>query len=112
MPIAVGFMFTGIVIGYLLRNISLLRNTEKTITCTILLLLFIIGISIGSNKSIINNLPHFGWQAVILAFLSTCFHDGMYFGRHEPHTIQPASNERFNVYPLRIDVASGIKHRL
>ncbi len=72
MPIAVGFMFTGIVIGYLLRNISLLRNTEKTITCTILLLLFIIGISIGSNKSIINNLPHFGWQAVILAFLSTC----------------------------------------
>ena len=72
MPIVIGFMFTGIVVGYLLRDISFLKNTEKTITCTVLLLLFIIGISIGSNKSVINNLPHFGWQAGILAVLSTC----------------------------------------
>ena len=34
------------------------------------LLLFVLGISIGSNSLIINNLGRFGWQAAILATLS------------------------------------------
>ena len=55
-------MFLGIGIGYGLRNWSILQKTEKTISLTIFLLLFILGVSIGSN-----NLGKFGWQAIILA---------------------------------------------
>ena len=51
-------MFLGIGIGYGLRNWSILQKTEKTISLTIFLLLFILGVSIGSK---------FGWQAIILA---------------------------------------------
>lgn len=60
-------MFLGISIGYVLRNWSILQKTEKTISLTIFLLLFILGVSIGSNSLIVNNLGKFGWQAVILA---------------------------------------------
>ena len=39
-------MFLGIGIGYVLRNWSILQKTEKTISLTIFLLLFILGVSI------------------------------------------------------------------
>lgn len=57
----------GIGIGYVLRNWSILQKTEKTISLTIFLLLFILGVSIGSNSLIVNNLGKFGWQAIVLA---------------------------------------------
>ena len=60
-------MFLGIGIGYALRNWSILQKTEKTISLTIFLLLFILGVSIGSNSLIVNNLGKFGWQAIILS---------------------------------------------
>lgn len=60
-------MFLGVCIGYGLRNWSILQKTDKTISITIFLLLFILGISIGSNSLIINNLGKFGWQAIILS---------------------------------------------
>ena len=60
-------MFFGIGIGYGLRNWAILQKTEKTISLTIFLLLFILGVSIGSNSLIVNNLGKFGWQAIILA---------------------------------------------
>lgn len=43
-------MFLGIGIGYGLRNWSILQKTEKTISLTIFLLLFILGVSIGSDN--------------------------------------------------------------
>ena len=49
----ISIMFVGIGIGYVLRNLQ-----------------FVLGISIGSNSLIINNLGRFGWQAAILATLS------------------------------------------
>ena len=60
-------MFLGIGIGYVLRNWTILQKTEKTISLTIFLLLFILGVSIGSNSLIVNNLGKFGWQAIVLA---------------------------------------------
>ena len=60
-------MFLGIGICYVLRNWSILQKTEKTISLTIFLLLFILGVSIGSNSLIVNNLGKFGWQAIVLA---------------------------------------------
>ena len=65
-------MFTGIVLGYIFRNAGFLKNTEKSISLTIILLLFIMGLSIGSNDKIINNLGAFGWQAAIIACSATC----------------------------------------
>ncbi len=60
----ISIMFVGIGIGYVLRNLQFLQSL------TIFLLLFVLGISIGSNSLIINNLGRFGWQAAILATLS------------------------------------------
>jgi hypothetical protein len=53
-----------------LRNLQFLQKIEKSTSLTIFLLLFVLGISIGSNSLIINNLGRFGWQAAILATLS------------------------------------------
>ena len=63
-------MLAGVVIGHFLRSGKLLENIEKTTSLTIFALLFVLGLSIGSNRLIIENLGRVGWQAVILATLS------------------------------------------
>lgn len=63
----ISIMFLGIGIGYVLRHRTILQKTEKSITFTKFLLLFILGVSIGSNNLIVNNLGNFGKQAIILA---------------------------------------------
>lgn len=68
----IGIMFAGIVLGYIFRDMDFLKNTEKTISLTIILLLFIMGFSIGSNDKIIDNLGTFGWQAAVIACSATC----------------------------------------
>ena len=68
----VATMMTGISLGYLFRHKSILQNTEKTISMTIFLLLFIMGITIGSNDELIMNLGNFGWQAAIISVSATC----------------------------------------
>lgn len=68
----IGFMLTGITLGYLFRNIAWLQKTEKSISLTIILLLFLLGTSVGSNQLIVNNLATFGGQAAILALSATC----------------------------------------
>ena len=47
-----------------------MQKVEKSISLTIFLLLFVLGLSIGSNSLIINNIGKFGWQAIVLATLS------------------------------------------
>ena len=68
----VATMLTGISLGYLFRHKSILQNTEKTISMTIFLLLFIMGITIGSNDELISNLGNFGWQAAVISVSATC----------------------------------------
>lgn len=63
-------MFAGMGIGFLFRKIEWLQKTEKTISYTIFAMLFILGISVGSNPLIIQNIGQFGWQAAILAVSS------------------------------------------
>ena len=65
-------MFTGIILGYILRNMDFIKNTEKTISFTIIILLFVMGFSVGSNDKIIENIGTFGWQAAIIAISATC----------------------------------------
>ena len=60
-------MILGIIIGYGLRRISFLRKVEVSISYTVFLLLFVLGVTIGSNRLIVDNLFSFGWQAALLA---------------------------------------------
>ena len=64
-------MCIGIVFGYLLRKKTILRKINKPIGYTIYLLLFLLGISVGSNREIIDNLPSLGGQALLLALAGT-----------------------------------------
>lgn len=64
----ISIMFIGIGIG--MRNVQMLQKVEKSASLTILLLLFVLGVSIGSNRLIVDNLGRFGWQAAVLASLS------------------------------------------
>ena len=67
----ISIMFIGIGIGYLMRNVQMLQKSgEKAPRSPILLLLFVLGVSIGSNRLIVDNLGRFGWQAAVLASLS------------------------------------------
>ena len=68
----VATMLTGISAGYLFRHKSFLQKTEKTISYTIFILLFIMGITIGSNDELIRNIGNFGWQAIVISFSATC----------------------------------------
>ena len=63
-------MLAGVVIGHFLHSGKLLENIEKSTSLTIFILLFVLGLSIGSNRVIVENLGRFGWQAAILATLS------------------------------------------
>lgn len=63
-------MLAGIVIGRFLHDGKFLKNIEKSTSLTIAALLFVLGLSIGSNRLIVENLRRVGWQAAILAVLS------------------------------------------
>lgn len=67
----IGIMFGGIAIGYLLRKVEILQKIGKLISYTILLLLFLLGISVGSNEAIVNNLATLGVQAFLIALAGT-----------------------------------------
>ena len=60
-------MAVGVATGYVLRRLPLLQRVERTTSLTILLLLFILGLSVGSNRLIVDNLARIGWQAALLA---------------------------------------------
>ncbi|MEG0795534.1 MAG: LysO family transporter [Odoribacter sp.] len=62
----VGIMLCGVLTGYLLRNKEM-GWVSKLITLAIWLLLFLLGIVVGVNDQIMDNLLTIGWQALILA---------------------------------------------
>lgn len=69
MLIVVLFLFSGILIGYVLQNKeSIVRITERLSTWFIYLFLFLLGISVGANEEVIKNFGRLGIQAIILAF--------------------------------------------
>ena len=62
-------MFGAMILGYALRNIGIIQKVHKLITPTIAVLLLLLGIGVGSNKTILENLSQLGVQALILAAL-------------------------------------------
>lgn len=67
----IGIMFGGVAVGYLLRRMPALEGLGRTISLTIYALLFLLGISVGTNEAIVNNLAALGGQALLLAVAST-----------------------------------------
>lgn len=65
MFIAIGFMLLGVLIGFLSRKKSF-KNISKIITTLIWLLLFILGLEVGSNSQIVSGLPVIGVEALII----------------------------------------------
>lgn len=66
----IGLMLTGMLLGYLLRKQDL-KRIHPTITLLIWLLLFILGIEVGSNGQIIKGLHTIGLEALILTLGGT-----------------------------------------
>lgn len=60
-------MLFGVLLGYLFRHHDVTQKTEKTISLTIIAMLFILGLSVGSNQSIVSHLYEYGSQAAVLA---------------------------------------------
>ncbi|MDA3778745.1 MAG: LysO family transporter [Bacteroidales bacterium] len=60
-------MIAGMLAGMLFRDKKkIILINEKLTTWAIYILLFLLGISIGTNKTIINNLENIGFQALVI----------------------------------------------
>ena len=53
-------LFAGIGAGYLLRNWSFVARLERGVSLTVWALLFVFGVTIGSNRELIANFGRFG----------------------------------------------------
>ena len=62
-------LFAGIGAGYLLRNWSFVARLERGVSLAVWALLFVFGVTIGSNRELIANFGRFGWQAAVIACL-------------------------------------------
>lgn len=70
MFIVLSFMLTGIVVGYLLRR-NKINFIHGLIITLIWLLLFLLGLEIGSNKDIVSQFGKLGLQAFLIATAGT-----------------------------------------
>ena len=59
----------GTAVGYLLRRFRGLQRINISITLTICLMLFFLGVSVGENRLLMKNFLSFGLQAALIAGL-------------------------------------------
>lgn len=65
------FILAGILVGYVLRNKSFVKHIGTAVSLIIMLLLFFLGVSVGSNKEVVNNFGLIGLDAFILTIGGT-----------------------------------------
>jgi uncharacterized membrane protein YbjE (DUF340 family) len=66
MFIALGLTFLGMALGFLLRGQPWITSLTRCVTPAIMLLLFALGISVGSNELLMQSLPRLGGAALAL----------------------------------------------
>lgn len=66
----VSLMAIGALIGYPLRNSSRIHKIPNLIHLVVCTLLFLLGLSIGLNKTLVANFGYFCEQAAVIATLS------------------------------------------
>lgn len=60
-----------ILAGFMLRKKRIPLLPPATLSVVIWLLLFLLGISVGSNPDVVNNIAHYGLQALVIGGLAT-----------------------------------------
>ena len=70
MFIVIACMFAGIVAGYLFRKRKL-HFIHRVILLLIWLLLFLLGLEVGTNEQVVRQFGNLGFEAFILAFAGT-----------------------------------------
>lgn len=65
MIIVISLMVCGIVLGYIFREKNL-KIVQKLINYAIFLLLFLLGITVGANDNVMNNLDSIGLEALLI----------------------------------------------
>ena len=66
MFIAMGLMLLGMTLGWLLRGRAWLGLLTRCVSPAIMLLLFSLGVAVGGNEELMNNLPLLGGKALLL----------------------------------------------
>lgn len=66
MLIVLGLMLSGVLVGYFLRGKKVARRTGKAVSLAIFVLLFLLGVSVGVNPQIMDNLTTLGIEAIII----------------------------------------------
>ena len=64
-------MGAGALLGFLVRRWSVLKHLGTTSMATIILLLFLMGVEIGGNERIVQNLTSLGVEALVIAVAAT-----------------------------------------
>jgi uncharacterized membrane protein YbjE (DUF340 family) len=68
----IGFLLAGMIIGLLLRkNIGLQKYADKTTIILVYALLFTLGLSAGSNKTITSQFHLLGFTAILISLFTT-----------------------------------------
>lgn len=70
MFVVISFMLAGIAVGYLLRHWKL-RFIHGLILTLIWLLLFLLGLEVGTNETVVRQFGNLGFEALILASAAT-----------------------------------------
>lgn len=68
----IGIMAAGVLVGRLLRRRDC-SGVNRVVTVLIWILLFLLGIQVGTNRRIIENLHTLGIEALILTLLAVAF---------------------------------------
>ena len=61
----IGLMLTGMLLGFLLRK-QKLSGIHKVITVRMWMLLFLVGIDVGGNQQLNNDLHNLGFEAIVI----------------------------------------------
>lgn len=95
----------GVGVGYMLRGHSFVGVTKWSIQITVCALLFVFGVSIGSDRNLIDNLYNFGWQAAVIACLGVLgsivaarVAQRLFLRKEENHERKP---DDFGLFPCR-----------
>lgn len=67
---AICILLAAIALGRLLRSITPLWLIRHCIIFSVWLLLFLMGVAIGSDEALLGRLPSLGWQAIALMAFS------------------------------------------
>ena len=81
MFIILGLLGLGISVGYLCRHVPAFKGLEHSISYTIFTMLFIFGITIGANQSLLNNIGEFWNTSCHTSYLRSIGKSGSIFYR-------------------------------